>query len=246
MRGAWCGGVRARANHRCRQKGERREAGGSGGAGRAPGSSNQSGAPSRREALPGPERQSAGPAGECARAGARGRAGVGLPQGPGSGSCVFSCEREGALGIRSLEVETFSGPKGESSVAAAASPRPSFVPASGPARPRRLFLPSPSSAVPACVARPPGTGAAARSSRAAGRAGRAALTGERGLPWPSAERLGWPPGLRSDPRPAPACHWAAIFPEGRGPAAGRAGPGVGEGEPPTRVGSGPGSRGETG
>lgn len=54
------------------------------------------------------------------------------------------------------------------------SPRPLFFAVSGPARPCRLFLPSPSSAVPACFARSPGTGAAATSPRAAGRAGRAA------------------------------------------------------------------------
>lgn len=57
------------------------------------------------------------------RAGARVR-GAGLPASPGSGSCVFSCEREGALGRRSREVETFSGPKREGAAAVCRQPAP--------------------------------------------------------------------------------------------------------------------------
>lgn len=40
---------------------------------------------------------------------------------------MFSCEREGALGIWSLEVETFSGPKKEGSAAVAAKSAPALL-----------------------------------------------------------------------------------------------------------------------
>lgn len=88
---------------------------------------------------------------------------------------MFSCEREGALGNQSLEIETFSARKGKNpSPPLPAHVRPSYLP---PARPGRAasscrLPPRPSPR----VARSPGTGAAARSPRAAGRAGRAVLT----------------------------------------------------------------------
>lgn len=134
VRGMGRGCVRARANHKRRREGRAHGKAGKrrGGPGAA---RSQSG---RHAALTRGSPGLGAPVGRPGR-GVRGRAGArarqaGLPPSPGSGSCVFSCEREGALGRRSREVETFSGPKREGAAAARRQP--------APRRPRRSSGPA--------------------------------------------------------------------------------------------------------
>ena len=126
---------------------------------------------------------------------------------------MFSCEREGALGRWSREVEIFFGPKRERVAAAPPPIRAAPTPAARPGRPRPCFRPS-LTARPR-VARLPGTGAAAVGGRAA-----AVLTGERGGGRAALLRsCRIAPGLRLGPAPRPPV-MGRHLPGGRG----RAGP----------------------